>query len=776
MKNIRILLLTGLVLVALSTDMKAGHDKKVKAADPQSLEKTNVLTQFYRFKQGFNIQVWLSNSATMGRYAWLDNPPDNEGMVYPRGLGIEHLFGAGPWIGAIVDTARTGPPRLVRAVSTGYEGWSGPLQEMFGNPDGRDSFYVTSVDGPSGEPNKRKVDDDLDGKIDEDELDGYDNDGDWNPSTDDLGADGLPDALEIGCKGEWSVDNPDPNHDNWDSTKTNDCADPVVRQSNRLTYTQGNGFPNHGEPHVDEDYAAISERDAYVAYSDIYGNPSPILNHTPLGIKIWQRSYAWRSRLTEPILPLEFTFVNVGRYTLDSVFVGFFADCDVGPTNVGNYFTRNSAGYLEDVLTAYVQNTADRPATPAGITVLYAGATDLKNLKYTFEWYPGAQSPIPDLNRYRFMSSGNIKPDEFPGQSDTRFFFAFGPVIREGDSKIRPGDSVKIAVALISGQGLTDGPDNLRENAGIARELYPRGWTTRPVPPAPPLKIKRENDRVTLNWKWEAGDPKCDPLETWDDSDKFLDALPLDNWRKRNPENACPPRLNPNPTGGRLFEGFRVWRSESPIYNPSTFALIRQYDVADDLNFEYGTGIEYSLIDSGLVRGKTYWYAVTSFSIPGISIVDVPVDSVTIRTDTLFSKPTQSDYGENAERVILPFEVGEVGEALVVPNPYRTDVDYTYEGGGWEGVSRDWSENKRVVWFIHLPPKCTIRVFTLAGDLINTIVHDDAVRTGSIPAQVTGQEEMLLVTSSGRAMSSGIYVFSVDSEKGRQVGKFVVIR
>ena len=45
---------------------------------------------------------------------------------------------------------------------------------------------------------RRGIDDDGDGKVDEDELDGLDNDGDWNPLTDDVGSDGIPDSLEIG--------------------------------------------------------------------------------------------------------------------------------------------------------------------------------------------------------------------------------------------------------------------------------------------------------------------------------------------------------------------------------------------------------------------------------------------------------------------------------------------------------------------------------------------------------------------------------------------------
>jgi hypothetical protein len=443
---------------------------------------------------------------------------------------------------------------------------------------------------------------------------------------------------------------------------------------------------------------------------------------------------------------------------------------------VNGYFSNNSAGYLEDVRTAYVQNTVNRPSTPAGITVLDVGAKSIDSVRYTFQWYPGTGSPTPDRTRYSFMSSGVILPDEFPSTSDTRMFFSFGPVARGNTTRIAPGDSVKIAVAVISGEGLRDGPNNLRDNAALALELYRRGWTTRPVPPSPPLRVTKGDDRVTLNWDWRPGDATCDPLEIWDDSDKFVGALPDTHWRRRSPHFTCPPRLDPNPTGGRIFEGFRVWRSESPTYNSRSFALIRQYDYPDDLNFEYGTGLEYSLVDSGLVRGRTYWYAVTSFSTPGVSLVEVPIDSTTTRIDTLISPPTESDFTESMEKVILPFREGEVlGTVKVVPNPYRTDVDYTFEGGGWEGLSRQWTEGKRVVWFIHLPKKCTIRIFTLTGDLVNTIEHDDDVRKLSSD-RPTGQEEWNLLSTSGRAISSGIYVYGVESDFGRQVGKFVVIR
>ena len=39
-----------------------------------------------------------------------------------------------------------------------------------------------------------------------------------------------------------------------------------------------------------------------------------------------------------------------------------------------------------------------------------------------------------------------------------------------------------------------------------------------------------------------------------------------------------------------------------------------------------------------------------------------------------------------------------------------------------------------------------------------------------------GQEEFRLFSESGRELESGIYVYSVDSNLGQQIGKFVIIK
>ncbi|MDH4071394.1 MAG: hypothetical protein OEV30_13340, partial [Ignavibacteria bacterium] len=224
--------------------------------------------------------------------------------------------------------------------------------------------------------------------------------------------------------------------------------------------------------------------------------------------------------------------------------------------------------------------------------------------------------------------------------------------------------------------------------------------------------------------------------------------------------------------GGRNFSAYRVWRSENPQAPEASFALLAQYDVAED-SFEYNSGLQYTFTDSNLVRGKTYVYSVTSISIPSLAYQTIPITPDSNIIVEVPVEPLRSSVLSNSTRIDLPFSVSnEEGKVSVVPNPYRTDADYTLESGGYEGLFSQWDETKRVIKFINLPEVCTIRVFTLSGDLVRTIKHDGRSAAGIS----RGDANMPLVSESNRALASGIYVYTVDSQFGVQTGKFVIVR
>jgi len=90
----------------------------------------------------------------------------------------------------------------------------------------------------------------------------------------------------------------------------------------------------------------------------------------------------------------------------------------------------------------------------------------------------------------------------------------------------------------------------------------------------------------------------------------------------------------------------------------------------------------------------------------------------------------------------------------VVPDPYIGRAS-------WET-----SKYERKLQFVNLPDICSVRIFSLSGDLIKTIDHSDG----------TGTADWNLLTSSGLSIASGIYIYHVESQYGNHVGRFAVIK
>ncbi len=107
----------------------------------------------------------------------------------------------------------------------------------------------------------------------------------------------------------------------------------------------------------------------------------------------------------------------------------------------------------------------------------------------------------------------------------------------------------------------------------------------------------------------------------------------------------------------------------------------------------------------------------------------------------------------------------------VVPNPYL--------------VRNNWDTDKldKHLMFTHLPTKCTIRIYTLAGDLVKIIYHDGsqnsfAAMGGTTPVGGTGGVEFWnLLTYNDQLVASGMYLFHVEAPGiGNKIGKFAIIQ
>ena len=100
----------------------------------------------------------------------------------------------------------------------------------------------------------------------------------------------------------------------------------------------------------------------------------------------------------------------------------------------------------------------------------------------------------------------------------------------------------------------------------------------------------------------------------------------------------------------------------------------------------------------------------------------------------------------------------------VVPNPYV--VSSNIESLDLQNP-RD--RGPRRVYFANLPAMCTIKIYTMAGDLVRTLKHEGSIENGI--------ETWDLTTSDNFPVSFGVYIFHVESENGNEsVGRFALIK
>ena len=487
-------------------------------------------------------------------------------------------------------------------------------------------------------------------------------------------------------------------------------------------------------------FKKVSDEDFYVRYRD-YGTGTNVANHIPMNVEVIQKTFSWSDEYASGIMPVDLRIINRGNRPITEAYVGYFLDGDVGQITTPTYYEDNYSGYISDLRLGYIHNPIAKKASPIGCALIHPSIL-VDSLRYTYQWLDFTTNNIQDDNdaeRYdNLMARGTVvngQSSQISQLSDTRFILSFGPFT------INPNDTINVVFSILSG----DNVEHLKSNAKKAIEIYRLGYKLPFVPPSPKLKADVGDKKIRLIWN-------RDPLSAWDDSNNVANHDSI-----RNPHGN-------DTTGGFVFEGFRIYRSIDPSDRPplESFTLLRQVDEIDE--FEFNTGIETTYVDDDLMRGNTYWYSVTSFSIPNEFIQGQDTSLDTVRT-----LPTESSIRENCVKVVVPFTPAEKpNQVMVVPNPYRVDESYTFENGGWEGKTENWNENKRMIRFIHTPKKCTIKIFSLAGDLVDEIYHNDPEN---------GYVDWELLSQSNRAIASGIYVFTVESDEFEtQVGKFVIIR
>ena len=445
------------------------------------------------------IRTTLSN---WGEYGNPNGVAGYKGFEFPINSGNDFLFSAGIWIGAMVDSQPN--------VSTGTDGDNG-TNELYpvhigtipsenAIPDFDDWWFQSNAFA------FHQDDDYVLGVY------GQDDDGDWNPQTDDINGDLLPSKNYDRGGGLLSFDDDDDGTiDEESADNLDNDADGLIDEDTQDGDINGDGDAGYDpEPHIDEDPAGniatdfldndydglvdaldpdhdgdcclesfdddgdgLEDEDAgarapqefrAVYHDDIQpqwvSSPDPEDPHDPLGVTVNQLTYVWDSDLGRNIVLLEFRVRNTGTQMLENVHLAFFADADVGAEGEGG-----DAASLDDstyydperrMMVMCDDNTDGDGSGPGLVAVKVVKPPfpwdDARFTYANFERVSGGDPPV-DADKFNLISSGQISPAS-NSYGDWRMLMGWGAVTQ--DLVLAPGEVMDFTVALIGAADIAE--------------------------------------------------------------------------------------------------------------------------------------------------------------------------------------------------------------------------------------------------------------------------------------------------------------------------------
>lgn len=170
---------------------------------------------------------------------------------------------------------------------------------------------------------------------------------------------------------------------------------------------------------------------------------------------------------------------------------------------------------------------------------------------------------------------------------------------------------------------------------------------------------------------------------------------------------------------------------------------------------------EYEIEVPNLNSAIPWYVSVTAFDFGSPeSDLGALESSKTADSDSAYALPAWAEVDSSDAKV------------SVYPNPYR--IDGRYNDRGLEGrnppIERP-VDRTRGIHFINVPPKCTITIFTLDGDLVKRIEHDEPPGSPNAAHEVWN-----LISRNTQLVVSGLYYWTVESPgRQTQIGKLVII-
>lgn len=567
---------------------------------------------------------------------------------------------------------------------------------------------------------------------------------------------------------------------------------------------------------------AISHQDFVSDFTDkntvVPGTNIVINNHLfPLGADVHFESYNYNFNFANYFVILNYVITNNSTNTWDSVYVGYWKDGVVRNVNLtvpagSAFFNKGGNGYLDSLYIAYeFDANGDVGFTESYVGLKYLGAIDKLGLAHplvrnNFDVHYNAWqfnntadplyfSPSDDNQKYGKMTAGlNFRPDwetlirpTLRQANNRSHLMSAGPFVR-----VAPGESINVSFSLVCAKKVEDGNPNtadndlqkgvLVQNSLFAQTAYNGedanfngildagedrdgdGKITRFVLPSPPniprTKIIASENKIELYWS-KNSESSVDPIS-----------------KKKD------------------FEGYRIYKSTLGFDVKETqdiarsLKLISEYDRNDNKLFNNTSFGEITLADSitfGEVAnsGDTiyYHYKYTFENIQNGWQHAIAVTSFDQGDEINNLQSLESSALPNMKRVFAGTKGNDDfknGDPFVYPNPY-------YGVAAWEGLSTNPEDKK--IYFANLPSDCQVRIYTVAGDLVDEFEHNDSYNGSDIRWTSTysdptgtvfagGEHAWDLLSKDNQIIARGTYLFSVRDNKTGEIfkGKFALIK
>ena len=509
---------------------------------------------------------------------------------------------------------------------------------------------------------------------------------------------------------------------------------------------------------------SVSERDVIGNFDDVRAKRGQDQreDHRPLGISVRQENYSWSFADYRHMVFFHYVITNTGA-PLRNVYVGLYNELASGPKNAfgvwpppGAWFSKKQIAWVDSLsmfTERYCQslpipNSCNYSITPeiAGIKLLGVRPGNVSNVldkqvtMQAWDYAPGNSDRDEDTELYALMSSGTktvlnpLPANLSPRDGDPVELLAVGPF-----PQVNPGDSIQVDFVYLGGTTEAE----VLKRARTAQRAYDLNYIVPVPPPSPRLKmVSREN---AMDFYWD------DSPELFEDP------------------------TSPNP---RDFEGYRVYVGE----DRNDLRLLAQFDLSnvphDTTGFNTGlVGIR--LATPEVIDGVTYHYKYSLGNLKNGFKYFASVTGYDLGTTEIES--LESGRSQNEVMVVPAPRAGERAQGVVVfPNPYRVEARWDHGDGVRE----------HYLWFANLPSQCTIRIYTLAGDLVYLADFNGATYNGSnargiynpssdLPGTFSGASfGWDLVTRRGQAAATGLYMWSVEDKAGgkTQVGKVLIVK